>query len=363
MQYGAACLLLAYLLEIDTAPDRALQPRLLAVGVAGMLLLAGGSLLGVPWAGAAFLAACWIVWKQKGCASQKLRFSFSSILSLGVLFVGMALLGFYYLGTLKAGAGASSAGKTNLVSCLFAVYEISGFAGLGPNRAELRDTGIGALIPYSLPLAVGFLVIFGVGMAGVAHCIRKNGWRLPPAWMLIALLLPLVSSVGLGVVGHFRILGRHLMPGFPLLLLLAAIALEALMNSKYRSVQGGLVALFIAVWGCSAISLQSPTHEKDNYRSAAAEARSAVTSGERVWWAADATTGKYYALDFASAGKLTPWMNATDAELANQPDPDLVILSKRDLYDKAGALEHYLTSHGFKQKSSCTAFTFFEKGR
>ena len=360
MEYGAACLILAYLLEIDAAPEQALQPRLLATGVAGMLIMAGGSLLGVPWAGAAFLAACWIVWNASAPAPQKLRLSFASILAMGVLCVGMALLGFYYLETLKAGAGASSAGKTGVVSCLFGAYEIAGLAGLGPNRAELRVAGMGALYSYSLPLAAGCLVVFGVGLAGAVSCARRTGRRLPPAWMLIALLLPLVFTIGLGVASHFRVIGRHLMPGFPMLLVLAAIALEALLSTPLR----GLVALFMAVWACSFASLRfSATHQKDDYRSSAAAAQSAVTSGKRVWWVADQVTARYYGLDFAPAGKLVPWMNAAAADLTSQPEPDLVIVSKPDIYDSSGTLHRYLISHGFTLNATPTAFTVFEKRR
>ena len=358
MQYGAGCMVLACLLEIDAAPERALAPRLLGTGVAGMLLLAGGSLLGIPWTGAAFLAACWIVWK--GGAAQKLRLSLASILTLGVLCIGMALLGFYYLETLKAGAGASKAAKTSLVSCLFVAYEIAGLAGLGPNRANLRETGIGALIPYALPLAAGAITVFGAGLAGVVQCARKTGRRLPPAWMLIALVLPILFTVGLGVASHFRVLGRHFMPAFPLLLLLAAIALEALWNTRWRA----LAALFFVTWICSSAALRfSATQRKDDYRSASAVAQNAVAAGKRVWWAADEVTGKYYDLDFTPAGKLVRWMNATEVSLAGQPEPDLVILSKRDIYDNAGALDRYIACHGFTPGATFTAFTVYEKRR
>ncbi|MCX6966384.1 MAG: hypothetical protein NTZ46_01165 [Verrucomicrobia bacterium] len=353
MEYGAACLVLAYLLEIDAAPERAFEPRLLATAIAGMLLLAGSSLLGVPWAGGAFLAAGWILWQQR--ARPKL--SLASLWAFGGLCLGMGLLGFYYLKTLQAGAGASSAGKTGVVSCLFAAYEIAGLAGLGPNRAELRGTGISALVSHGFPLATGGLLLLGVGAAGAVQCSRKESRKLPPGWMLLALLLPLVGTIGLGVVGHFRILGRHLMPAFPLLLLATAAALGSL-GPRQR----GLVALFFAVWAGSFASLRfSPTHRKDDYRSAAHAAQNALLSGKRVWWAADLATARYYGLSFSPRGTLTPWMNAAAAELEGQPPPDLLILSKRDLYDQGGALEGYIVSHGYLPGAIFPAFTLYEK--
>lgn len=360
MEYCGACLILAYLLEIDTAPELALAPRLLATGVAGMLILAGGSLLGVPWAGSAFLAGCWIVWKADPGNRPKLRLAFGSIVAFGVLLAGMAVLGFYYLGTLRAGAGASSAGKTGLVSCLFAGYEIAGLAGLGPNRGELRGTGGGALGAYAVPLTAGCLVILVSVMAGALACARKTGRKLPPAWMLIALVLPLVFTIALGVVGHFRIIGRHLMPGFPFFLLWVAIALELLLATRLR----GLVALFLATWTCSSAFLRfSETHQKDDYRSPSALAQNALAQGKCVWWAADVPTGRYYGLDFTGKTRLTKMMNAASEGLEVQPEPDLIVLSKRDIYDRAGALDRYIASHGFTPRITFSAFTVFEKQR
>ena len=358
MDYGAACLILAYLLEIDAAPERALQPRLLITGIAGMLLLAGSSLLGVPWAGSGLLAAVWIVWKGDPGLARRLRWSAASLLAMGALFVGMALLGFYYLETLKAGAGAANIGQTGVLSCLFAGYELAGLAGIGPNRTDLRVAGMGALFPYILPLATGCLVVFGVGMAGAINYARATARRLPLSWVCIAFLLPLVFTLGLGIVGHFRVLGRHLMPGFPILLLMVAFALDALLRTPWR----GLVALFVGIWVYSSASLRfSPTHFKDDYRASSALARNVVSAGKSVWWAADVATGRYYGLDFAPKGRVLHWMNAPEADLLNQPEPDLVILSKRDIYDHDGTLERYLSLHGFTPWGTYTAFTIFEK--
>ena len=359
MEYGAACLLLAYLLEIDAAPERALAPRLVATMAAGMLLLAGGSLLGVPWAGSAFLAACWSLWKQRAVAPLgKLRLSLASVVIFTALCIGMALLGWYYLELFNANMGAGSTGETDSASCLFAGYEVAGLAGLGPNRAALRSAGIGALGSHALPLAAGCLILFGAALAGAVSCARRTGRKLPPAWMLIALLVPLVFTIRLGLANHFRIVGRHLIAGFPLLLLLASIALESLWRTPLRA----LVPLFMTAWVCSFASLRfSDAHKKDNYRSAAAVANTALISGNRVWWAADEITGRYYGLDFAPAGKLVRWKNPEPTELTASPEPDLVILSKPNIYDQRGVMAHYLASHGFAPGVAFPAFTVFEK--
>jgi len=360
MEYAGGCLVLAYLLEVEAAPRRALAPGLLMVGVLGMLILAGGSLLGVPWAGSAFLAACWMVWRAQPEETRDLRLNLSALAVIGGLVMSMGLLGFYYLRTLKGGAGASAIGKTDWMSCLFTAYETAGLAGLGPNRAQLRDVGVSALLPYGFPLAAGGFILFGSMLAGGVVWTRKSVRKLPPVWGAIAWILPIGFTLALGVCGHFRVLARHCMPGFPFLLLLAAVILDVLLRTPLR----GLVVLWVASWIASSTSLRfSPTHQKDNYRASAAIAQKALASGKRVWWAADKPTGRYYGLDADRQSNLEIWANPLAEALNARPEPDMVILSKRDIYDNAGVLAHYLSAHGFSPSVIFSAFTIFEKRR
>ena len=49
--------------------------------------------------------------------------------------------------------------------------------------------------------------------------------------------------------------------------------------------------------------------------------------------------------------------NPTEAILQSLPQPDLVLVSKPDLYDKSRTLENYLVRAGFHGTATFTAFT------
>jgi len=90
----------------------------------------------------------------------------------------------------------------------------------------------------------------------------------------------------------------------------------------------------------------------------------AVTEGKRVWWAADYLGANYYRLpgEFDFMGELTsqpappvctdlPGIQAT----ANLPadcmqrlsEPDIVVLSRPEAFDKSGALAAYMQARNF----------------
>lgn len=354
MQYSTDCIVLAYLLEVSADPARALDWKPLLTGTVGVLLLCGSSLTGVAWGGAAFLATGWMVWKGPRIP----RPSPMAWALLGITGVGLSVLGLYYLGTLLRGARAG-AGETNLATSLYFVYEMAGFAGLGPARNDLRGEGIGTLKTYGVPLVLSGAVIMGSLIAGALAWIRQNPGPNARRWTLAFVLLPLAFMVGMGIVVHFRVLGRHLIAVYPLVLWLVALALNALWKTR----QGWCLAvLFLAVWAASAGMLRfSDAHRRDDYRSASALAGKGLASGESVWWVADQKTATYYGLDQIPKGSLTYLMNAQPGDLAQKPVPDKIFISKKKIYDQGHAIEQYVASHRYVPCASFPAFMVFAK--
>ena len=278
---------------------------------------------------------------------------------LGLAGVGLAVLGFYYLSTLLRGARATG-GTTNIVSALYCGYEFLGLLGLGPARNAIRDSALDALKAYAPQLILGGGIVCGVLISGGIAFLRRTSGRRSPAWPLALALLPLVFMFGMGAVAHFRVLGRHLIALFPLVLFLVALALDALFATRRWRL---LPVLFLSVWMVSAGALRfSATHHREDYRSAAALARESLASGKSVWWVADPVTARYYGLKQGETG-LTFWFSPTGGDLAGTPEPDLVCLSKKDIYDRFNAVEAHLASHGFTPAAPFTAFTVFEKRR
>ena len=124
---------------------------------------------------------------------------------------------------------------------------------------------------YAPLLAAGCLGLGAPLAAGAWLRWRgKEGPRLP-GWLFFAFGLPAAATLLLGVAGGVRLLGRHFMPAFPLLLLMiSALLLPLWRRRKWR----WLALLFLAAWLGSAARLRwSADYGRDDYRAAAAVAR------------------------------------------------------------------------------------------
>ena len=83
----------------------------------------------------------------------------------------------------------------------------------------------------------------------------------------------------------------------------------------------------------------APRHAKEDYRGAAAYALPMVRNNKLVWWAADKTTGFYYHLPRWNEPGATfwePFQSPLPVDLSNRAEPQMVALSKPDIYDAHG---------------------------
>jgi len=424
LQFFCSTLVMVGLVNLGSEQGRP-GLRQAALVFAGIVLLCGSSLLGVIYSfffGLAFLA----IWlgRESFPASLRRPGLWILVLPAAVVLAGLAT---YYFWTLQVGARASGVGKTNAMSMAFCAYELLGFTGAGPGRAALRENPIGALRPFIFPIALygGILAVFLVAslkylraffsraailpgipirsdtpkpasallLEGRPPCrpwietdrtepVPPNASRLAPRFLTLAVLASAVTVIGLGVAADFRVIGRHLMPLLPFLLLGMAGLASVLWSGGGRR---GIVAAVLLAGLFSCISLRlSPRFAKDDYRSAAAVVRSAVSVGSTVWWAADMAGANYYGVFPAeNSVKTDGWkssmrritrdpdsqpasaifiMNATPEELASLPKPDVIILSKADIYDGAGALREWMEINGFCISKFFPAFTVWKLG-
>lgn len=358
-QFCGATLLLVAL--VNTCSDeQALSLGDLILFCAGSLLLASASLTGVIYV---FFFAVLFLWLVRRCLRSIIS-SPAHLLVIAFAFLLMLALGGYYAWTLKMGARASSAGQTNLVSILFCWYELIGFSGMGPGRNSLRESGILALKPYVFQLGV-----LSLGLAAFLGCSLAANRQSREVPRRVVLVVCAAAAGGLailaaGIVMDFRVLGRHLMPFVPFLLYLLAILLCSLFQSPSRVLRtvGSLFLLLLLV---SCLQLRFGTRfAKDDYRDAAKVARHAVESGRCVWWAADVTSGRFYGVDIVEPtrpGHAFVANNRDTSFLAALPPADLVVLSKKDIYDPNGHLRTLLQSRGFTVTSRLPAMTIYEQ--
>jgi hypothetical protein len=346
----AACLFRAVAISREPVQSAA-HFRLFCFGVVGMCAT---SLIAVPWAMAATVAFATSI------GLKRLRETVRKYPLTALSFVGaLAGLGLFYLWTLTLGARASDVGRTSLASIGFIFYELLGLAGLGPGRLALRNENFTAHIAY-LPFA-----ILGV-VAIVSLCVGafRLRWNVIDKKQLLFFVIitsaPFVLVLGAGVGGHVRLLGRHLVPFLPFVLIVLGAGVCRLLSSQSK-VARAIALGAIGVLVLSALEIRfAPRHQRDDYRTAAAEARRALVDGKKVWWAADASTAAYYGVPLNSSD-LTLSSNLSGRSFATHSPPDLVCLSKRDIYDSTGKIDKYLREHDFRVTQVLPAFQIFER--
>lgn len=359
MQIGASLLLFGVGERMLTrsAPDRSIPPVELWLFALGLIVLAGSSLLGVIWAGAAVgivaLARSW-----PGRELRSPRFVLPAVLLVGVF----AALGAYYAWNLKQGARASTIAGTDARNLAFAGYELLGLSGLGPGRTDLRAGGLLAFRPYLVPLSLLTLISGGVILTGA-----RQFWCIVPRRTLFTCVVVLGGAAGLllaaGYVKHFRVLGRHFTPLLPVVLAVQAVGLSTLARRRTGTI---LAAVFLVLSLTSAASIRfAPRHAKDDYRRAAAVANDARQNGKQVWWNADRAGAFFYGLPISTDATEhnAAWLLGSPIEgfAKTLPEPSLVITSKPDIYDGRGVLAAYLKEHGYQPITNFMAFTLWRK--
>jgi hypothetical protein len=323
--------------------------QIFCLGVVG---LCATSLIAVPWAVGAILAVSY--WLGIGeIRKLLLRFRYSSCATA----VALLLIAVYYVWTLYSGAPASAVGKTNPGSLVFIVYELTGLVGLGPGRLQLREAGPVAFYHFIPILSVGVLGI-GALFCAAARVIVRKADRQRLIFFFLAVAFPFFLVLLAGVLGHVRMLGRHLTPLLPFVLLVLAIGLKSLFFDG-RLVSRAIATIAIVASIVSALEIRfAPRHVRDDYRSAVAKAREGILSGKKVWWTAAESVANYYRAPFDSKNFIVT-ANISQHALANAPSPDLVCLSKPDVYDDHTVVRNYLQSHRFKVIETFPAFQIF----
>jgi hypothetical protein len=380
MQLGAALMIVAALVRLaGTNPNGNIQHptsniqhsikgqaesvagACVALFLFGLIGLAGSSLLGMVWAGAALAAMPVLLSPHRvmGLAKRHWRMWLAAV---GLL---MVIAG-YYLWVLSLGTRPSGSATTTLASVCFIGYELLGFGGLGPGRLELRTAGLAALgfhlawltlYGVAIAIPIGAAVLRDIDFRNRRHLVLAFCCSLPPAFIL-----------AVGCLAYFRVLGRHFAPILPVLLLLSASGLAWLWSR--RGAWGRIVILaFCGLSLLSCLSLRfSPRHAKDNYRAAAAWATTALDKGKRVWWSASPVGAQYYHVpltndsDRGDAALLV--LNPARGTLSHLPLPEVIIASKPDLFDGQAALAELLREQGFQRASNFNAFDIWEsRGR
>jgi uncharacterized membrane protein len=295
-----------------------------------------------------------------------------------VIFAGTTLsllaLGFYYLQTLLAGSGGSKIWSVGLQNLIFSVVEFLGFAGMLPPRQELREMARAGLDhssevlnlwPFALPTILMAAVFVVIGLFWVQNFRQTPRWVAASVAVVVGSVVLLLAA---SLIVGFPFWGRHLAPAFPAFVAAVGWAVTSAWRGPLPLVKVSAACLFALLLASSLMIRFSETHSKDDYRTAAAFAHETLTRGGTVWWAADPAGASYYGLnpspaDTAATNTDKPVVlasNVTAIQALNLPQPDLVILSKTDIYDSRGYLQAWLSQNKYALRHTAKAFWIFD---
>jgi len=326
---------------------------------AGVVVTCCASMLGVLWASC--IVAAIIVLRPHAVRNTLWAVGKEAVV---VMMSVLVALGAYYAWTLYEGASAAHIRSSFSKGIVFVAYEQLGFGGLGPGRNLIREREVNAFNSYAVPLA-----IYGVLLSYVLfHGWRFLAQRLSRREILVvgaAICLPIALTFVAGAMSPFRVLGRHVMPLAVFVSLIQALGIYSIWM-KRNVLQRVIAASVVACLLVSDLEYRySVRHAKDDYRSAAYVAKAALNEGKSVWWAADGSTGRYYKLPLTLDSRerekmLRPELVPPNDLMAAAP-PNVIVLSRRDLFDSSGAIDRIIRQDQFHCTRSFQDFTVWER--
>lgn len=262
------------------------------------------------------------------------------------------LLSGYYGYTILQGYRATSSGGGGLLSIGFGFYEMAGLLGLGPSRDEVRASPMAIVrhLPWLLPASACLLIAWSLG---VRVWLTKVS-RRDTSGVVFATVFPVVILAAVALVADFRVLGRHLSPAIPAVLLPLAVCLSAVMKRPVLVKCVAVTAVMILLTSSLFLRFHGK-HSRDDYRTASGIAFESLAKGQSVLWQADMNATRYYA--FRKGGM--PLVNAIQQLESNPPGlmfADLVVINRPDLRFKGTDYRNDLKKNDFLPRRSFTGF-------
>jgi hypothetical protein len=366
MLYMGTCLMVGATINMMVSQPRSksFEIKVLCVGA---VLSSGATVIGLAWAASVFLFILiyWLAIRKRSLGELVKGNCFT--LALTALCV-TALVAYdikmFALGKRPAPY------ETNFLTVLFSFYANLDLLGVGPGMLDLRANAIGALVPF-VPVITFSAMLFSLLTIGGLLEIRRMLGNRTIVLLIGCVLVPVVFIFALGMVVHWRVLPRHLIPLVSLFSLLYAFGLAWLWRRRFA---GKAVALIsVAMMGYSSLSVRyAPRHAKDDYKHAAELAAIELGHGGSVWWIADVRGALYYGIPYASdelasphAKHIRPGVETNIAEktlsfLSGQNPPTLVLLSKPD-FDPQKVVSQYLSHNKYRLVESFPAFTAWRR--
>jgi hypothetical protein len=365
MLYMGTCLMVGAAMEMMGSQERPSSFGMKTLCV-GAVLSSGATVIGIIWAASIvlFILIYWLV-IRKYSLSDLLRENYFTLVIAGLFITALIA---HDIRMFAVGHKAAP-GETNILTVLFSFYTNLGLLGVGPGMLDLRENGVDALLPF-VPIIAFSAIVFGlVAIGGFLEISSMLGTRTI-VLLIGCILLPVLFIFALGVVVHWRVLPRHLLPLASLFSLLYAFGLAWWWRRRFAGRAVTLISVIIMGYSSFSVRL-APRHDKDDYKHAAELAAIELAHDGRVWWVAEIRGALYYGIPYVSDKLEWPqashnrsaqivWEN-TFSFLSAQEPPTLVLLSKPETYDKQNAVTDYLSVNKYHLVESFPAFTAWRR--
>jgi hypothetical protein len=277
----------------------------------------------------------------------------------------------YYLTTLFRSVKGSQMWHVDLKFILYVFYELTGMGGIGLSGTEIRSLARLPDLIHELAIRLPQLVLpllLGALLAVTVAVGLRRQWRSELRTALSAIfLVPAVTTVVFIVMSlalQKAFWARHFAPAFPFFVTLLALAFAGIGADARKWLRLMPVAICILLFWSALNFRFAPTLRKEDYRAAAAAAKSLLAQGKSVWWLAGGYAATYYGLPLSSeipeAGKA---FSARDSRenCRNFPAPDVVFLNKPDIHDPYGTIGEILVENHYKTNASYQGFQIWIK--
>lgn len=285
----------------------------------------------------------------------------------GAVALGVLLLPgtWYYISTVFRGAGGARIWPVSPLNFLWVYYEISGGVGLGPPVWQLREiardliqSGVSVenLYPLFWPGALG-LCIAGVFALAFLRCRKSLSASSCYFPLTIVLGTVFAAFVLLSVSLHKAFWARHLAPVFPFYAFLLYLTLAILWKAIPRTFFSRflVIASLVLLVASSGVLVVSDIHAKDDNRNAARMAADTLKNGGSVWWAASWHCGAYYGLpisnSISTSERFDLLQSPVEEVLLSKGHPDLILVSRPDVYDEKRTIERFVRTHSFDRSN------------
>ncbi len=258
-------------------------------------------------------------------------------------------LGAYYLYTLFLGARAVSISSSWIVNACASMYELSGLAGMGPSRLELRMCMTPDALWNMNGLGAGMIsgaILLAGSACGIILWNKRAERPLVPALLVLILLPGAVFLYGTEMM-DFRFSGRHCAPLLPVLCL--AWSLVASWDWSFpRIAQTILFLLMMIVWAVSDIRIRcNVLYGREDFRSAVSYCKLLQSSHVDILLLCNGAGKEFYG-----------WIPGPLKD--KWSDYKVIVVSRPS--DYAAFLQYIESSGKYERSELCRGFVVYRRG-